>query len=170
MCIGLVCVYVRVCMFVGVCMSVRVCVLIRAQCRMCMFLQAGIHAFSAELVSDLVLLTTNNQALTHNCLPAPTILPPTPVLRSQLCVPVSLLTGPSAPCSTLIHRSCLLYEQIMASGSLTPQVASILLPLCFAYDIFWVFIQPLLTDGKSVMVEVSPSHSPSSLILHMRTY
>ena len=36
------------------------------------------------------------------------------------------------------------------------QVASTLLPLCFVYDIFWVFIQPLLTDSTSVMVEVSP--------------
>lgn len=36
------------------------------------------------------------------------------------------------------------------------QVACILLPLCFAYDIFWVFITPLMMGGKSVMVEVRP--------------
>ena len=35
------------------------------------------------------------------------------------------------------------------------QVACILLPLCFLYDIFWVFITPLIMGGKSVMVEVS---------------
>ena len=35
------------------------------------------------------------------------------------------------------------------------QVACVLLPLCFCYDVFWVFLQPLLTDGPSVMVEVS---------------
>ena len=33
------------------------------------------------------------------------------------------------------------------------QVASVLLPLCFLYDIFWVFLQPLLLGGPSVMVE-----------------
>lgn len=35
------------------------------------------------------------------------------------------------------------------------QVACLLLPLCFLYDVFWVFIQPLLTDGPSVMVKVT---------------
>ncbi|KAK9790591.1 hypothetical protein WJX73_010358 [Symbiochloris irregularis] len=36
------------------------------------------------------------------------------------------------------------------------KVASILLPLCFLYDVFWVFIQPLLTKGgTSVMIEVA---------------
>lgn len=34
------------------------------------------------------------------------------------------------------------------------QVACILLPLCFVYDIFWVFIEPLIMGGTSVMVEV----------------
>lgn len=34
------------------------------------------------------------------------------------------------------------------------QVACILLPLCFLYDIFWVFITPIIMGGKSVMVEV----------------
>lgn len=34
------------------------------------------------------------------------------------------------------------------------QVACVLLPLSFAYDVFWVFIQPRLTHGDSVMVEV----------------
>lgn len=36
------------------------------------------------------------------------------------------------------------------------RVACVLLPLCFLYDVFWVFIQPLLTGGgTSVMVEVA---------------
>jgi signal peptide peptidase-like protein 2B len=36
------------------------------------------------------------------------------------------------------------------------RVACILLPSCFAYDVFWVFIQPMLFgDGRSVMVEVA---------------
>lgn len=36
------------------------------------------------------------------------------------------------------------------------RVACVLLPLCFAYDIFWVFLQPLLTGSDtSVMVEVA---------------
>jgi hypothetical protein len=34
------------------------------------------------------------------------------------------------------------------------QVACILLPLCFTYDIFWVFIEPMIIGGTSVMVEV----------------
>ena len=33
-------------------------------------------------------------------------------------------------------------------------MACILLPLCFLYDIFWVFITPIIMGGKSVMVEV----------------
>jgi hypothetical protein len=33
------------------------------------------------------------------------------------------------------------------------QVACVLLPLCFLYDIFWVFLQPLLLGGPSVMVQ-----------------
>eukprot|EP00878_Enallax_costatus_P005247 GHUV01005514.1.p1 GENE.GHUV01005514.1~~GHUV01005514.1.p1 ORF type:complete len:657 (+),score=154.76 GHUV01005514.1:2409-4379(+) len=36
------------------------------------------------------------------------------------------------------------------------KVACVLLPLCFCYDIFWVFLQPLIIgDGESVMVEVA---------------
>lgn len=36
------------------------------------------------------------------------------------------------------------------------RVACVLLPLCFAYDVFWVFLQPMLTGGgTSVMVEVA---------------
>ncbi|KAF8059420.1 SPPL2 [Scenedesmus sp. PABB004] len=36
------------------------------------------------------------------------------------------------------------------------RVACVLLPLCFAYDVFWVFLQPLLTGGgPSVMVAVA---------------
>jgi signal peptide peptidase-like protein 2B len=36
------------------------------------------------------------------------------------------------------------------------RVACILLPLCFCYDVFWVFLQPMLTGGgTSVMVEVA---------------
>ena len=35
-------------------------------------------------------------------------------------------------------------------------MASLLLLLCLAYDVFWVFIQPMFSDGTSVMVEVGP--------------
>ncbi|KAL3137714.1 hypothetical protein ABBQ38_004981 [Trebouxia sp. C0009 RCD-2024] len=35
------------------------------------------------------------------------------------------------------------------------KVACVLLPLSFAYDVFWVFIQPHLTHGDSVMVKVA---------------
>lgn len=36
-----------------------------------------------------------------------------------------------------------------------PQVACVLLPLAFAYDVWWVFIEPLVFGGRSVMVEVA---------------
>mmetsp|Transcript_28552 Transcript_28552/g.68031 ORF Transcript_28552/g.68031 Transcript_28552/m.68031 type:complete len:435 (+) Transcript_28552:302-1606(+) len=36
------------------------------------------------------------------------------------------------------------------------KVAMILLPLAFFYDVFWVFIQPMLTHSASVMVKVRP--------------
>lgn len=53
-----------------------------------------------------------------------------------------------------------------ADGPVCVQVASILLPLCFLYDVFWVFIQPMLTKGgTSVMIEVSLT-CPSLLALH----
>lgn len=35
------------------------------------------------------------------------------------------------------------------------KVASVLLPLAFVYDIWWVFLQPLVTGGPSVMVQVA---------------
>lgn len=35
------------------------------------------------------------------------------------------------------------------------KVALILLPIAFCYDVFWVFIQPLLTHSESVMVRVA---------------
>jgi signal peptide peptidase-like protein 2B len=35
------------------------------------------------------------------------------------------------------------------------RVACILLPAAMAYDVFWVFLQPLVTGGASVMVEVA---------------
>ena len=42
------------------------------------------------------------------------------------------------------------------------KVACILLPCCFLYDVFWVFIQPLLLGGKSVMVSVATGQGRSS--------
>ena len=44
------------------------------------------------------------------------------------------------------------------------QVASVLLPLCFLYDVFWVFLQPLLIGGPSVMVQARPRRT---LTLHL---
>mmetsp|Transcript_27243 Transcript_27243/g.73614 ORF Transcript_27243/g.73614 Transcript_27243/m.73614 type:complete len:548 (-) Transcript_27243:211-1854(-) len=35
------------------------------------------------------------------------------------------------------------------------KVACVLLPLCFLYDIFWVFLSPYFFGGESVMVEVA---------------
>ena len=35
------------------------------------------------------------------------------------------------------------------------QVASILLPMAFLYDVWWVFLQPLVTGGDSVMIVVA---------------
>lgn len=37
---------------------------------------------------------------------------------------------------------------------LSLQVAMILLPLAFVYDVFWVFIEPMIFSGPSVMVKV----------------
>jgi hypothetical protein len=39
-------------------------------------------------------------------------------------------------------------------GATHAQVACILLPLCFAYDVFWVLLEPRIMGGPSVMVEV----------------
>jgi hypothetical protein len=54
----------------------------------------------------------------------------------------------------------------------TDQVALILLPIAFCYDVFWVFIQPLLTHSESVMVRVralphSICFSSSRLLSHI---
>ena len=40
------------------------------------------------------------------------------------------------------------------------QVACILYPLCLVYDVFWVFVQPLITHSNSVMVTVG--HMPDA--------
>ncbi|CAL8468855.1 g8396 [Coccomyxa elongata] len=48
------------------------------------------------------------------------------------------------------------------------KVACILLPLCFVYDVFWVFIEPLIMGGTSVMVEVATgeaSHEALPMLL-----
>ena len=75
------------------------------------------------------------------------------------------------PCAWRSHRSVQIFEIVICiqescckrtgdesalTKSAVMQVACILLPLCFAYDIFWVFITPLMMGGKSVMVEVRP--------------
>ena len=75
------------------------------------------------------------------------------------------------PCACRVLRSVQISENVICiqvfccnmtgnESALTKaavmQVACILLPLCFAYDIFWVFITPLMMGGKSVMVEVRP--------------
>lgn len=39
------------------------------------------------------------------------------------------------------------------------QVACILLPLAFVYDVWWVFLQPAVTGSESVMVEVRSGHA-----------
>ena len=52
-------------------------------------------------------------------------------------------------------RYARLYGLTEVTAEACLQVACILLPLCFLYDVFWVFLQPLLTNGDSVMVKVS---------------
>ncbi len=73
----------------------------------------------------------------------------------QLSHRVTPLTCSPPPAQDLLGLSLMLL--IMRTLRLTSlRVACILLPSCFAYDIFWVFIQPLLFGGgKSVMVEVA---------------
>ena len=44
------------------------------------------------------------------------------------------------------------------------QVACVLLPLCFLYDIFWVFLQPLLLGGPSVMVQACATRTHAALL------
>ncbi|GIL57826.1 hypothetical protein Vafri_13059 [Volvox africanus] len=45
------------------------------------------------------------------------------------------------------------------------KVAAVLLPACLAYDVFWVFIQPLLFGGgESVMVEVAQGGSSGEYV------
>eukprot|EP00887_Chlorella_sp_A99_P007587 scaffold28.g7587.t1 len=48
------------------------------------------------------------------------------------------------------------------------KVACILLPLAFCYDVWWVFLQPAVTGGESVMVEVATggeAHEPMPMVL-----
>lgn len=48
----------------------------------------------------------------------------------------------------------------VSRGYILPQVAVMLLSGMFAYDIWWVFIQPLVTSSESVMIAVrrKPKH------------
>ncbi|KAF5840585.1 signal peptide peptidase-domain-containing protein [Dunaliella salina] len=61
----------------------------------------------------------------------------------------------------------LLILRTLKLGSI--KVACILLPLCFLYDIFWVFLSPYFFGGESVMVEVahggSMNEAPPMLLL-----
>lgn len=50
------------------------------------------------------------------------------------------------------------------------QVACVLLPLSFFYDIFWVFIQPYLTHGDSVMVKVLSHPLSAWLVCSLTLY
>lgn len=59
-----------------------------------------------------------------------------------------------------IESLCRCHKLLKQPINACVQVASILLPLCFVYDVFWVFLQPLLTHGDSVMVKVRCSHAP----------
>lgn len=43
------------------------------------------------------------------------------------------------------------------------KVASVLLPLAFVYDVWWVFIQPLVTGGDSVMIAVASGSNTEQL-------
>lgn len=50
------------------------------------------------------------------------------------------------------------------------KVASILLCLAFVYDVWWVFLQPLVTGGQSVMIEVATggsSHEQLPMVLRV---
>jgi hypothetical protein len=69
----------------------------------------------------------------------------------------------------LVHRPAIpqaLWSDIPASvrGVAPWQVASVLLPLCFLYDIFWVFLQPLLLGGPSVMVQACTTRMHAALL------
>mmetsp|Transcript_10247 Transcript_10247/g.26088 ORF Transcript_10247/g.26088 Transcript_10247/m.26088 type:complete len:574 (+) Transcript_10247:269-1990(+) len=48
---------------------------------------------------------------------------------------------------------CILFLRQIVLPNL--KVALILLPMAFCYDVFWVFLQPLLTHGESAMVRVA---------------
>eukprot|EP00191_Tetraselmis_sp_GSL018_P002793 CAMPEP_0177615842 /NCGR_PEP_ID=MMETSP0419_2-20121207/23745_1 /TAXON_ID=582737 /ORGANISM="Tetraselmis sp., Strain GSL018" /LENGTH=693 /DNA_ID=CAMNT_0019113675 /DNA_START=154 /DNA_END=2238 /DNA_ORIENTATION=+ len=51
---------------------------------------------------------------------------------------------------------CLRLRDVPQDGAIANlKVAMILLPLAFFYDVFWVFIQPMLTHSASVMVKVA---------------
>ena len=71
-----------------------------------------------------------------------------------------LQTQCTATCGST--ASLVLHVRIVTLDGGWLQVASLLLLLCLAYDVFWVFIQPLFSHGTSVMVEVrSTSHMAS---------
>ena len=62
---------------------------------------------------------------------------------------------------------CILFLQTMQLNSI--KVASILLIAAFFYDIFFVFVTPLLTKGgKSIMVDVATSGGPPQVNMNIR--
>lgn len=48
------------------------------------------------------------------------------------------------------------------------RVACVLLPLCFFYDVFWVFLSPYLFKGESVMVQVASGGGGEPLPMLLR--
>jgi signal peptide peptidase-like 2B len=55
---------------------------------------------------------------------------------------------------------CILFAKTIKLNSI--RVAAILLIVAFFYDIFFVFVTPLLTGGKSIMITVATSGGPPS--------
>ena len=95
------------------------------------------HIYSATVLSDSASPPLKN----HTRCVHPTFLF-CALCTMSVCVLAAVYTAPFS-CLTLPHH--LLW---------ITQVACILLPMCFFYDIFWVFLSPYFFGGNSVMVEV----------------
>ena len=125
-----------------------------------MFSLAGAQALGALLIP---VLAATLPKLKHRTVDVP-FLGPLPVLALAV-TPVALAVAAvwgvwrNSSWSWVIQdilgiAIMLLVLRTLRLGSL--KVACVLLPLCFFYDVFWVFLQPLLFGGgSSVMVQVA---------------
>ncbi|KAJ9515138.1 hypothetical protein QJQ45_028935, partial [Haematococcus lacustris] len=134
-----------------------------------LFCLASINALTVALTAALTASGLLSPSTLHHLTPLP-LLGPCPTLTLVVAPLAAALSGvwfvwrragwswvlqdvQGVALMLLVLRTLRLSSMKLVDDGVL-QVACILLPLLFFYDVFWVFLSPLLFNGTSVMVEV----------------